>query len=121
RTALRRLPDEPRRSLELAYFERLTQTEIAAILQTRLGTVKTRIRTALATLRRSPPIMSSQHHERIVELLEEYALDQLGTGERNVVEAHLRDCAICTQVLFDTREALALLAETAPPVQPPPA
>jgi len=65
--------------------------------------------------------MSSNHHRRIVDLLEEYALDQLGTGDQQAVELHLRDCAVCTQVLRETREALALLAETAPPVQPSPA
>jgi len=53
RAAVMQLPADQRRALELAYFDGLSQTEIAAKLQAPLGTVKTRIRTALATLRRS--------------------------------------------------------------------
>ena len=65
--------------------------------------------------------MSSHHHDRIVELLEEYALDQLGAGDRSAVEAHVRDCPMCADVLRETLEALTLVAETAPPLQPSPA
>ena len=53
REAMMTLPVEQRAALELAYFEGLTQTEIAERTQTPLGTVKTRIRTALTSLRRS--------------------------------------------------------------------
>jgi len=53
RAAVMQLPVDQRRALELAYFDGLSQTEIAAKLQAPLGTVKTRIRSALATLRRS--------------------------------------------------------------------
>jgi RNA polymerase sigma-70 factor (ECF subfamily) len=53
REGLVALPAEQRTALELAYFEGLSQSEIAERLAAPLGTIKTRIRTALMTLRRS--------------------------------------------------------------------
>ena len=51
RAAMREMPREQRQVVELAYFEGLTQTEIAAHTGTPLGTVKTRMRTAIQSLR----------------------------------------------------------------------
>jgi RNA polymerase sigma-70 factor, ECF subfamily len=53
RGVLANLPPEQRKSLELAYFEGLTHTEIASRTGDPLGTVKTRIRQALITLRKA--------------------------------------------------------------------
>ena len=53
RAALRELPEEQRRTLLLAYFEGLTQSEIAERLKTPLGTIKTRMRSGMTKLRES--------------------------------------------------------------------
>ena len=52
RTIIMHLPLDQRNTLEMAYFDGLTHTEIAEITGDPLGTVKTRIRTALLTLRK---------------------------------------------------------------------
>src|SRR6202522_638899 len=51
--ALGNLPKEQRAAIELAYFEGLTHSEIAARTGDPLGTVKTRLRSALETLKRN--------------------------------------------------------------------
>jgi RNA polymerase sigma-70 factor (ECF subfamily) len=52
RGALAQLPQEQRTTLEMAFFEGMTHTEIAGKTGEPLGTVKTRIRTGLLALRK---------------------------------------------------------------------
>ena len=47
------LPAEQRKTLEMAFFDGLTHSEIAELTGDPLGTVKTRIRSALLTLRKA--------------------------------------------------------------------
>jgi RNA polymerase sigma-70 factor (ECF subfamily) len=51
REALAALPDEQRRTLELAYFGGLTHNEIARQMEVPLGTVKGRMRIGLEKVR----------------------------------------------------------------------
>jgi RNA polymerase sigma-70 factor (ECF subfamily) len=51
RRALAELPEEQRHTLVLAYFEGLTQSEIASKLNAPLGTIKTRMRSGMIKLR----------------------------------------------------------------------
>ncbi len=53
RTVMAKLPVEQRKTLEMAFFDGLTHTEIAEMTGDPLGTVKTRIRSALITLRKA--------------------------------------------------------------------
>ena len=53
RAAIVKLPTEQRKTLEMAFFDGLTHTEIAEMTGDPLGTVKTRIRSALLTLRKA--------------------------------------------------------------------
>jgi RNA polymerase sigma-70 factor (ECF subfamily) len=47
------LPPEQKKTLEMAFFDGLTHSEIAELTGDPLGTVKTRIRSALTTLRKA--------------------------------------------------------------------
>ena len=53
RVYLHQLPPEQRKSVEMAYFEGMSHSEIAEKTGDPLGTVKTRIRLALITLRKA--------------------------------------------------------------------
>ena len=51
RTALKTLPAEQQKVIELAYFGGFTHTEIAAMLETPIGTIKGRMRLGLEKMR----------------------------------------------------------------------
>ena len=53
RVVIAGLPNEQRKTLEMAFFDGLTHVEIAEMTGDPLGTVKTRIRSALMTLRKA--------------------------------------------------------------------
>jgi RNA polymerase sigma-70 factor (ECF subfamily) len=53
RRVIHHLPTEQRKTLEMAFFDGLTHSEIAEMTGDPLGTVKTRIRSALTTLRKA--------------------------------------------------------------------
>lgn len=53
RATIQQLPREQRKTLEMAFFDGLTHSEIAEMTGDPLGTVKTRIRTALLSLRKA--------------------------------------------------------------------
>jgi RNA polymerase sigma-70 factor (ECF subfamily) len=61
RAALAELPPEQRQTLELAYFRGLSQSEIAEKTGQPLGTIKTRVRLAMARLREK---LGSLHEAR---------------------------------------------------------
>jgi RNA polymerase sigma-70 factor, ECF subfamily len=58
--ALESLPKEQRAAVELAYFEGMTHSEIAEQTGDPLGTVKTRLRSAIETLKRN--LQSTMSH-----------------------------------------------------------
>lgn len=53
RAVLAQLPPDQRRALEMAFFEGMTHTEIAAKSGEPLGTIKTRIRSGLIAIRKA--------------------------------------------------------------------
>lgn len=64
---------------------------------------------------------SAENHRRVEVLLPAYALGTADPGERREVEEHLAECPACRGELADLRKTSELLAESTPPLAPPPA
>lgn len=64
RVSLLQLPPEQRKSVEMAYFEGLSHSEISEQTGDALGTVKTRIRLGLISLRKAMQGKATQSKER---------------------------------------------------------
>ena len=88
RGALEVMAAPQRSALEMAYFEGLTHVEIAEKTGEPLGTIKTRIRTGVASVAKGVGRMSV--HEQFAEDLALYALGSLDGPELHAIEKHLR-------------------------------
>lgn len=63
--------------------------------------------------------MSGARHDQVVDRLEQYVLGELTPAERHDIESHLHACASCSRALRELQDALTLVAESAPSLEPP--
>ena len=125
--ALEDLGPEKRKVLEMAFFGGLTHSEIAGQLGAPLGTVKTRIRSALTQLRKTLESqgggdMSKDGRipEEFIEMAPLYVLDALLPEEKKAFEERLaKDTALRGQV-EELRKIAGLIGFSAEPTAPPP-
>ena len=114
RRAVDALPPAERDPILLAYFGGRTYREAAELLGQPEGTVKSRIRAGLRSLRTALAArggdrvsLPSEHpHDELAVL----ALDALADDERAEVEDHVRGCPACAAELDDYRTTLSLVA-----------
>ena len=123
-TALQELTSAQREVLELAFYEGLSQAEIATRTGAPLGTVKTRTRMALERLRQTfadegmvPVTRPEMVHEPFGEWSALAAVGALDGAERARFDAHLASgCATCEASLREFSQVTAALPWALPDV-----
>jgi len=123
RAAFRGLPPLERLGIELAYFDGLTVSQIAARIEQTPGAANARIRSGLLRLagRSVGPRGGDAHHEMppIRELASLYALGALNASERAAFDAHLEVHRESVNEVLSLLPVTRHLAWAAPPHEPP--
>jgi RNA polymerase sigma-70 factor (ECF subfamily) len=132
RATIQQLPREQRKMLEMAFFDGLTHFELAEMTGDPLGKVKTRIRTALLSLRKGVPAVSDPRltpptatvpteggaHHPASEDLVLFAMQLFPPEQVGTIERHAGNCAVCREELGRTYGDLAVVALSAEPAAP---
>ncbi len=118
RGVITQLPQEQRKTLEMAFFDGLTHSEIAEMTGDPLGTVKTRIRSALLSLEKGIPIMIPVKHIDPDDLAL-YAMQLLSPEEMQEMTENLQHSAEARRQLAEIYDDLALYAHTTEMQAPP--
>ena len=123
RAAFRGLPPLERLGIELAYFDGLTISQIAARLEQTPGAANARIRSGLLRLagRSVGPRGGEPHHGMppMRELASLYALGALNASERAAFDAHLEVHRESVDEVLSLLPVTRHLAWAAPPHEPP--
>lgn len=124
RAAFRALPPLERLAIELAYFEGLTISQIAARLEQAPDAANARIRTGLQRLAGGAGARRMRESRRGApptrELAGLYALGALNAGERAAFDAHLEAHRESVDEVLSLLPVTRRLVWAAPPHEPPP-
>ena len=114
KAAMEKLSPHQRQVIELAYFEGLSQTEMAERMGQPLGTVKTWVRAALKNLRDELGVGGvGMTREELQDSYELYVWAWPATEERDEIRDHLnRGCEVCMAEVKRARHVAALMGQT---------